>query len=171
MEPYIGEIRMFGGDFAPLDWAFCDGRLISIAENDALFNLIGTTYGGDGIETFALPNLMGRVPIHQGQSPGMSNYVLGEMGGVENVTLTLDQIPAHNHLFDVSTIAATASNPSQSLLGNGTANLFIRDTVTDQMNANSVAHAGGNQPHENMMPYLGINFIIALYGVWPQQPS
>lgn len=171
MDPYIGEIRMFGGDFAPFGWAFCDGSLVDIAEYDALFNLIGTTYGGDGMETFALPNLMGRVPIHQGQGPGMSNYVLGEMGGVENVTLTLDQIPAHNHLFDVSTIAATASNPSQSLLGNATANLFIRDTVTDQMNPNSVAHAGGNQPHENMMPYLGINFIISLYGIWPPQAS
>lgn len=168
-QPYVGEIRMFGGNFAPAGWAFCNGSLQPISEYDTLFNLIGTTYGGDGQTTFALPNLQGRLPVHQGTGPGLSTYVIGQAAGVESVTLTTNQIPSHNHLAIVSTNAASASSPQGNVVANGTANLFLRDVVSDTMNANSVSMAGGSQSHTNMMPYLCVSFIISLYGIYPIQ--
>lgn len=166
-QPYVGEIRMFGGNFAPLGWAFCNGSLLSISEYETLFNLIGTTYGGDGQETFAVPDLRGRIPIHMGQGPGLSNYVIGQIGGTENVTLNVNQIPAHNHLMLVSGTAASASTPQGNSLANATPNLYLRDVPTGIMSNASINLAGGNQPHENMMPYLCVSFIISLFGIFP----
>lgn len=165
--PYVGEIRIFAGNFAPAGWAFCDGSLIAISENDTLFNLIGTTYGGDGQETFALPNLSSRMPLHMGQGLGFSNYVLGEMTGVESVTLNVNQIPAHTHV-------PTANSASSSDSPNG--NVWASASVvapygatpsTAQMNAAAVGGAGGSQPHENMHPFSVVNFIISLFGIFP----
>ena len=164
--PFIGEIRMFGGNFAPVGWAFCNGTLIAIDQNDALFNLIGTTYGGDGQTTFALPNLQSRVPVHVG--PG---FALGQSGGVETVTLTTSQIPAHSHVPQCQ-----SGNGSQGP-GNGvwatdpTANENIYQTTAPgtSFNAGAIGSSGGSQPHDNMIPFLGINFIISLFGVFPSQ--
>jgi microcystin-dependent protein len=166
-QPYIGEIRMFGGNFAPLGWKFCDGSLISIEENSTLFNLIGTTYGGNGTTTFAVPNLLGRMPIHAGQGLTQT-YVLGQLGGLEQVTLITNQMPIHNHALFASTDTANASGPGGNVLA---------DTVNTQpyhlgpggvpMNTASVTQVGGSLPHDNMMPFLCVNFIIALVGVYP----
>jgi microcystin-dependent protein len=168
-QPYIGEIRMFAGNFAPAGWAFCDGQLMPIAENDALFVLIGTTYGGDGQETFAMPDLRGRVPLHQGTDAGIT-YVIGENGGVEQVTLSTQQIPTHSHPFTASNDLGSSPDP----LGNVTAqsrtagvDLYLEDNATVTLAATSIGPAGGSQPHENMQPYLGVNFIISLYGIFP----
>jgi len=169
-EPYIGEIRMFGGNFAPAGWAFCNGALMPISENDALFTLIGTTYGGDGQETFALPNLQGRVPIHAGQGPGISqSYVLGEMGGVESVTLTVQQIPNHNHAMMASNANGQQPQPTNGFLAltNPGFPYVANSQPFKQLNANSVGPIGGSQPHENMGPFLAINFIISLFGIFP----
>jgi microcystin-dependent protein len=166
-QPYVGEIRMFGGNFAPAGWAFCNGSLLPISEYDTLFNLIGTTYGGDGQNTFAVPDLRGRLPVHMGQGPGLSNYVIGQAAGVEAVTLTQNQIPQHNHLMGVSSSAATASSPQSNMLANATANLYLRDVTTDTMNNSSVGIGGGSQPHSNIMPYLCVSFIISLFGIFP----
>jgi microcystin-dependent protein len=170
-QPYIGEIRMFGGNFAPAGWAFCTGQLVPISENDALFNLIGTTYGGDGQENFALPNLQGRIPIHAGQGPGISqNYQLGEMAGVETVTLTTQQIPIHNHALVASTDPANTPNPGNNVLSAPiTATPFFQQNPTVAMNPNMLAGQGGNQPHDNMMPFLVVNYIISLFGIYPTQ--
>jgi microcystin-dependent protein len=162
-QPYIGEIRMFAGNFAPAGWAFCDGRLIPISENDTMFNLIGTTYGGDGETTFALPDLRGRLPIHQG-----NGFTLAETGGVEEVTLTVSQIPAHNHGLIASTSIATQQNPSGTLLAQSTlATMYIADTADQALAANSIGSTGGSQPHSNFQPYLCVSFIISLYGIYP----
>jgi microcystin-dependent protein len=170
-EPYIGEIRMFGGNFPPNGWAFCNGALMPISENDALFTLIGTTYGGDGQETFALPNLQSRVPIHAGQGPGVSQmYQLGEMGGVETVTLTTQQIPVHNHAFLASTAVVNGNTPQNQILGQSVQRaIYYEATTTTNLAANALGPAGGSQPHDNMAPYLCISFIISLFGVFPQQ--
>lgn len=171
-DPYIGEIRMFGGNFAPSGWALCDGQLLPISENDALFTLIGTTYGGDGQETFALPNLQSRVPIHQGQGPGLTSRVMGEAVGVESVTLTTQQVPLHTHAV---TANAGADNGNQnSPAGNLPAKSFnvvpyITDSPTGFFNAGALSPVGGGQPHDNMQPFLCINFIISLYGIFPSQ--
>lgn len=167
--PYIGEIRMFGGNFAPVGWAFCHGQLIPISENDTLFNLIGTTYGGDGQETFALPNLQSRVPIHLGQGPGLSNYIIGEFGGVESVTLTSQQIPVHNHALLASTEIGTDAQPDRghyAQVSTGTLYNEAFDPLVN-MNASMITPVGGSQPHENLQPYLCINFIISLFGIFP----
>jgi microcystin-dependent protein len=169
-DPFIGEIRMFGGSFEPVGWAFCDGRLLAISENDALFNLIGTTYGGDGQTTFALPDLRGRAPLHQGQSSGTQNYVIGEIGGVEVVTLTTQQIPVHNHSFVATTAAATATSPNGNIMATSpTIESYVLDVAGPQLAANAITGVGGSQPHENMMPFLCINYIISLFGVFPSQ--
>ena len=168
-QPYIGEIRMFGGNFAPAGWAFCQGQLLAISENETLFNLIGTTYGGDGQSTFALPDMRGRLPIHMGQGGGLSNYVLAQTGGTENVTLTTSQIPQHNHILTVSSSAASASTPQGNIVANATSNLYIRDIPSDTMNPGSVGSAGGSQPHTNIMPFLCVSFIISLFGIFPTQ--
>lgn len=166
---YIGEIRMFGGNFAPLGWAFCNGQLLPISEYDALFNLIGTTYGGDGQETFALPDLQSRAPIHMGTDPASGRtYQLGETGGVESVTLTVNQIPQHNHPIPASTQAAG----SRSAVGGVPAALpsdvgYSAGPAGESMSEST--SAGGSQPHANVQPYIGISFIIALYGIYPSQ--
>lgn len=169
-EPYIGEIRMFGGNFAPAGWAFCDGQTMPISENDALFTLIGTTYGGDGQETFNLPNLQSRVPIHMGTGGDGVNYQLAEMAGTESETLTTQQIPVHNHAFLGSTTAATLTSPKDSVVGTSAQVDYLTIAQpTVAMNANAITPVGGSQPHENCQPYLCINFIISLFGVFPQQ--
>ena len=169
--PFIGEIRMFGGSFAPVGWNFCDGSLLPISQNDALFNLIGTTYGGDGQSTFAVPDLRGRVPIHQGQGPGITqSYLIGELAGVENVTLITQTIPSHNHNFVTSTAAATATNPNGNIMAaSPTIASYVIDVAGPTLTPGAISMVGGNQPHENMMPYLCINFIISLNGVFPSQ--
>lgn len=162
--PYIGEIRMVGFNFAPVGWAFCDGSIQPIDQNTALFNLIGTTYGGDGQQTFALPDLRGRVPIHQG-----ANYVLGQRAGTETVTLGANQIPAHQHALACDGNTSNTTSPSGSVWGNW-ANGQYSDQVTNaQLNSASVGTAGGSQPHDNMLPFLSINFVISLFGVFPTQ--
>lgn len=165
MESYIGEIRIFAGTFAPVGWAFCDGQLMPISENDALFSLIGTTYGGDGQDTFALPDLRGRLPLHQG-----SGSILGESAGVEEVTLSAGQIPAHSHRLQATTSTANQSSPAGNALAQSTAaDLYVEDTATAGMATASIAPVGGSQPHSNLQPYLCLNFIISLFGVYPSQ--
>jgi microcystin-dependent protein len=162
-QPYVGEIRMFAGNFAPAGWMFCEGQLIPISENETLFNLIGTTYGGDGQSTFALPDLRGRIPIHQG-----NGFTLAETGGVEEVTLTVSQIPAHTHAFT----AFSDAGDQTSAGGNRSAASFnvvpfINDVPTGNFNATAIASVGGSQPHTNFQPYLCIDFIISLFGIFP----
>jgi len=170
-QPYVGEIRMFAGSFAPAGWAFCSGQLMPISENETLFQLIGTTYGGDGEETFALPALASRVPIHQGTRSGDGQtFVLGEMAGVESVTLTTNQIPQHNHAFLGTTNFAAATTAQNNLLAQGTsAKVFTGLPPTVSLAANAITAAGGSQPHENLQPYLCVSFIISLFGVFPSQ--
>lgn len=168
-QPYVGEIRLFGGNFAPVGWAFCDGSLVSISENETLFNLIGTTYGGDGQETFGLPDLRGRVPVHQGNLQG-ATYVMGQMAGVENVTLTTQQMPGHTHPLVASLDNATQTPASGNVLAQvPTYTPYIQANANTALSGNSVSLAGGSQPHENMQPFLGINFIISLFGIYPTQ--
>lgn len=167
--PYVGEIRLFAGNFAPNGWAFCDGQILSIAENEVLFNLIGTLYGGDGQSTFALPDMRGRVPMHQG-SNGQSNYLAGQNGGVENVTLTAAQMPAHTHGLRASTQAAKAADDSTNAFGSSTsANYYGAGTPTLTMDAGMLSNIGGGLVHNNMGPFTALNFIISLFGVYPTQ--
>ena len=164
-QPYVGEIRMFGGNFAPAGWMFCDGQLLPISEYETLFNLIGTTYGGDGQSTFALPDLRSRVPLHQG-----NGFILAETGGVEQITLTVSQIPAHTHPMQGSRMLATDSNPGNRVVAqSSTAGVrnFVAATAVQDMAAEAVSMVGGSQPHENLQPYLCINFIISLFGIFP----
>ena len=165
-QPFIGEIRMFAGNFAPVGWAFCNGALIPISENDALFNLIGTTYGGDGQSTFALPNLQSRVPVHVG--PG---FALGQSGGTESVTLTVSQIPAHSHVPQCNSTSGTAAGPGGNVWAVPNPSVTIYNTVapTLAMDPAAIGSSGGSQPHDNMIPFLVINFIISLFGVFPSQ--
>lgn len=170
-QPYVGEIRLVGFRFAPVGWALCDGSLLSIAENEVLFVLIGTTYGGDGVNTFAVPDLRGRVPVHQGASPGQGTYVLGQGGGVERVALTTAQMPSHTHALAASSAAASpAAFRSSVLASSTTASYYGNGTPATAMAASALAPAGGNLPHENMAPTLTVNFIISLFGIFPQQP-
>ena len=164
-QPYVGEIRMFAGNFAPAGWMFCSGQLLPISENETLFQLIGTTYGGDGESTFALPNLQSRVPVHQGG--GVS---LAETGGVEDVTLTVSQIPSHSHPLLGSTDTANTANPGTNVLArSGQVQMFINADASALMSPNAIGAAGGSQPHTNLQPYLVINFIISLFGIFPSQ--
>ncbi len=162
---------MFGGNFAPSGWAMCQGQLIAISENDTLFQLIGTTYGGDGQSTFALPDLQGRVPIHQGQGPGITqNYTIGEKAGVENVTLTTGQLPVHTHSLLASTNNALNTSPTNNVLAAGiTTKMYTEDVANQAMNAGAITPVGGSQPHDNMQPFLVLTFIISLFGVFPSQ--
>lgn len=164
-EPFIGEIRIFAGSFAPVGWLFCTGQLLPIAEFDALFALIGTTYGGDGQQTFGLPDLQGRLPVHQSPS-----RVLGMSGGVEEVTLTAAQLPVHSHPLQGSNNTATQANPGGQVLARfSQANLFpyLEDVANGNTAASAVTVAGGSQPHQNLQPYLCLNFIICLFGIFP----
>ena len=169
--PYIGEIRMFGGSFAPVGWMFCDGSLLAISQYDALFSLIGTTYGGDGQSTFALPNLCGRLPIHQGQGPGLSNRVIGEAAGAEAVTLSVSQLPAHNHIPVANQGGGNSDSPVGSYWsGSATTAQFVPGSESNTtMNAGTVPPTGGNAAHGNMQPFLAVSFIIATDGVYPTQ--
>jgi microcystin-dependent protein len=168
-QPFVGEIRMVGFNFAPAGWAFCNGALIPISENDTLFNLIGTTYGGDGQNTFALPNLQSRIPVHAGQSPGTSNRVLGEMAGTETVTLATNQIPAHNHPAQATTGSGNQATPQNGIWAASAQGAYSTSAPSLAMKANLMSSSGGSQPHDNMMPFLTINFIISLYGIYPSQ--
>jgi microcystin-dependent protein len=169
-QPYIGEVRIFAGNFAPQGWAFCDGQLMPISENDALFTLIGTTYGGDGEVTFALPDLRGRVPIHMGQGPSGITHQIGEAAGVEQVTLTSQQIPAHNHAWLASTGGGTSNTPQNNVVAAPAVTKLYRLTNPgDALAATVVQPTGGSQPHENLMPYIAINYIISLFGIFPTQ--
>lgn len=169
-EAFIGEIRIFGGNFAPRGWNFCDGSTLPIAQYDALFALIGTTYGGDGQSTFSLPDLRSRAPLHQGQGPGLTPRVIGEVGGTENVTLVTAQLPAHTHGLQATTSDATTPTPSASVMlaANAGVKLYSPKPAT-VATGNSAATTGGSQPHSNVMPYLAVNFIIALEGIFPPQ--
>jgi microcystin-dependent protein len=169
-QPYIGEIRMFGGSFAPAGWAFCDGQLMAISENDTLFNLIGTTYGGDGQETFGIPDLRGRVPIHMGTAKGGTTYTEGEMAGEESVTLSIQQMAGHNHPFTVSTSPGSTNSPGGAVVAaSPSVQMYIVDSPDNSLNQAAMTPAGGSQPHANMQPYACINFIISLFGVYPSQ--
>lgn len=159
--PYIGEIRLFAGNFAPANWAFCDGQLLAISEHDALFTLIGTSYGGDGVNTFALPDLRGRVPLHVG-----SSTPLAVAGGVESVTLTPAQMPAHTHDLRFAVGGTPAASPAGAYVAAAGPNLFASAVASPGA---ATPGAGGSQPHDNMAPFLGLNFIIALFGIFPPQ--
>jgi microcystin-dependent protein len=170
-QPFVGEIRMFGGSFAPAGWAFCNGALLPISENETLFNLIGTTYGGDGQATFGLPDLQGRMPIHVGQGPGISQtYQLGETGGSESVTLTVNQLPVHTHTLLASNDPANAVGPGGNVLSNPFNTFpYFPAAGALQLNAQTLQPQGGSQPHDNMMPFLCISYIISLFGIFPHQ--
>jgi microcystin-dependent protein len=163
-QPYVGEIRIFAGNFAPTGWMFCDGQLLPISQNETLFQLIGTTYGGDGQATFALPDLRGRIPLHQG-----TGFVLAETGGVENVTLTASQIPAHTHPLIASTNNASTANAQGNILAQTPSYTpYITGFAPNSpLNPGSVGSKGGSQPHENFQPYLCLNYIISLFGIFP----
>ena len=164
-QPYVGEIRMFAGNFAPAGWMFCEGQLLPISENETLFNLIGTTYGGDGQSTFALPDMRGRVPVHFG-----NGFTLAETGGVETVTLTVSQIPAHSHAFLGSTSVANNANAASNVVAQASSFFPYQNAPpTVPMAAGSVSSTGGSQPHNNFQPYLCVNFIISLFGIFPSQ--
>jgi microcystin-dependent protein len=170
-QPFIGEIRMFAGSFAPAGWAFCDGQLLPISENDALFTLIGTIYGGDGQETFALPNLQSRLPLHQGTGPSGTSYIIGEASGAEEVTLTVQQIPVHSHAPLASSSPGNSGTPANSVWAKPAAvTMYQAGVVPDaSMSVQAVLPAGGSQPHENMMPFLVVSFIISLFGLFPRR--
>lgn len=161
-QPYVGEIRMFAGNFAPAGWMFCEGQLLPISENETLFQLIGTTYGGDGQSTFALPDLRGRIPIHQG-----NGFILAETGGAEEITLTTQQIPAHSHPVLASTSTASGTSPGDSLFASALQDVYVEDLTAVNLDPGAVSLVGGAQPHTNFQPYLCVDFIISLYGIFP----
>lgn len=160
--PYIGEIRLFAGNFAPVGWLLCQGQLLPISQYDTLFNLIGTTYGGDGQSTFALPDLASRIPLHAG-----TGYVLGQAGGAEEVTLTAAQIPAHSHAAQGASTVGTSPSPAGAVWSSGTYSAYSDQTPDAAMTASALLPSGGNQPHDNMPPFLALNFIIATDGIYP----
>lgn len=162
-QPYVGEIRMFAGNFAPAGWMFCEGQLLPISENETLFQLIGTTYGGDGESTFALPDLRGRIPIHQG-----NGFILAETGGAEEITLTVSQIPAHSHPMLATTSLGGASGTASNVVARSpSASIYIEDVAGVGMSPQSMGSVGGSQPHTNFQPYLCVDFIISLFGIFP----
>jgi microcystin-dependent protein len=169
-QPYIGEIRMFAGNFPPVGWMFCSGQQLPISENETLFQLIGTTYGGDGESTFNLPNLQSRVPMHMGNGPDGVTYQIAEAAGVESVTLTTQQIPVHNHTLLGSGTAANQGTPSGGVILGTSAQVtyMIEADPEVNLNANAISPVGGSQPHENCQPFLCINYIISLFGIFPQ---
>lgn len=169
MDPFIGEIRPVGFNFAPLGWAFCQGQIIAIAQNTALFSLLGTTYGGNGQTTFALPNLQGIVPIGVGQGPGLSDRVLGEVDGEQTVLLNTNNLPAHNHSMSAQTTTASTSNSPVGLFTGKTLKTTYGTPSNGALEPSSVIITGGGQPHNNMQPFLSINYIIALNGVFPSR--
>jgi len=164
-QPYVGEIRMFASTFAPAGWAFCNGQAMPISENETLFQLIGTTYGGDGQETFNLPDLRGRLPVHVGP-----DFPLAQRSGVEDVTLTIQQMPVHAHPVLTSTATGTAASPLAGLLGaSGSSNVYRLGPAAAALSAQTVAAAGGSLPHTNLQPYLCVQFILSLFGIYPSE--
>jgi microcystin-dependent protein len=164
-QPYVGEIRMFGGNFAPAGWMFCEGQLLPISEFETLFNLIGTTYGGDGQSTFALPDLRGRLPMHQG-----NGFTLAETGGAEEVTITVNTMPSHPHALLASTGQGNQANAQNNVTATSqSVDIYIEDATDSNMNAAAVGSIGGSQPHTNFQPYLCVDFIISLFGIFPSQ--
>jgi microcystin-dependent protein len=162
-QPYVGELRIFAGNFAPAGWQLCEGQLLPISENETLFQLIGTTYGGDGQDTFGLPDLRGRLPVHQG-----NGFVLAETGGAEEITLTVSQIPSHGHAFLAAAVTGDQISPANNLLSNSFNVVpYINDAPNASFNAGAIAATGGSQPHSNFQPYLCLNFIISLFGIFP----
>jgi microcystin-dependent protein len=169
-EPFIAEIRIFAGNFAPRGWAFCNGQLLPISQNTALFSLIGTTYGGDGRTTTALPNLQGRAPMHPGRGPGLTARTLGQQGGAETVTLTEAQMPGHNHAATVYGRPGDLGDPAgRSLARSSGANVYAPANSLVPMGSNALTATGGGSPHNNVQPYLALNFIIALVGLYPSR--
>lgn len=169
-QPYIGEIRMFAGNFAPVGWAFCAGQLLPISENEPLYNLIGTTYGGDGENTFGLPDLQGRIPVHTGTAPqSRSTYILGQKAGVEQVTLQVNQIPAHTHPVRAQSENGMGGNPTNGVWASSSLKPYASGPPNETMNNLTVTAVGGSQPHDNMMPFVCVSFIISLYGIYPSQ--
>lgn len=167
-EPYVGEIRMFAGNFAPRGWALCDGQLLAVSQNDALFSLLGTIYGGDGRTTFGLPDLRGRLPMHAGDGPGLSQRRLGAKGGAESVTLNVNQLPSHTHQLKASDNVAGRTDPANNVLGRSTnIDLYTGDPPDVNAAATAIGAVGGSQSHSNLMPFLCINFILALFGIYP----
>lgn len=170
-DPFVAEIRIFPFNFAPSSWAFCDGQLLPISQNIALFSLLGTAYGGNGSTTFALPNLQGRAPMCPGAGPGLSPRNLGESGGQQTVTLNTNEIPSHTHTLSAATAAASASTPiSTALAESATLNTSSKTGAQKTMASDAVGSTGSGQPHNNMQPYLVLNFCIALNGVYPSRP-
>lgn len=163
-QPYVGEIRMFAGNFAPAGWMFCEGQLLPISENETLFQLIGTTYGGDGQSTFALPDLRGRLPMHQG-----NGFILAETGGAEEITLTINQIPSHTHPLLGTTVLATDTSAAAKVLAQSRSgsDMFLEDVPSQNLAATAIGLVGGSQPHTNFQPYLCVDFIISLFGIFP----
>jgi microcystin-dependent protein len=162
-QPFVGEVRMFAGNFAPAGWLFCDGQLLPISENETLFQLIGTTYGGDGESTFALPDLRGRVPVHQG-----NGFVLAETGGAEDVSLTVQQIPAHGHAAVGAAVTGDQTSANAALPANSvTITPYLNTPPDSAFNAGAIGPTGGSQPHTNMQPFLCVDFIISLFGIFP----
>lgn len=169
-EPFVGEIRMFAGNFAPRGWAFCDGQLLAVSQNDALFSLLGTIYGGDGRTTFGLPDMRGRVPMHAGSGPGLSPRRLGAKAGAENVTLTVNQLPSHTHNLQASQDLAGQSAPQGLVPGNSPSIDLYRETApTGNVSTNAITSIGGSRKHTNLQPFLCINYIIALVGIYPSR--
>ena len=169
-EPFVGEIRMFAGNFAPRGWAYCDGQLLAVSQNDALFSLLGTIYGGDGRTNFGLPDMRGRIPIHAGSGPGLSDRRLGAKSGSETTTVNVDQLPAHTHP-SASTNSANEGNPAGNVVADtGSKNIYADDAAPAvNFSSSSSQWVGGSQSHSNMMPYLCIHYIIALFGIYPSR--
>jgi microcystin-dependent protein len=175
-QPFVGEIRMFGGNFAPNGWQFCNGQLLSIASNNVLFALIGTTYGGDGVNTFQLPNLQGRLPVHMGTGPGLSTYVIGQISGTETVALTSSTMPSHQHNVVATTATATSNLPANALFAStpvptpgASAAYTTGSPVMGTLLATTVQTAGGNAAHNNLMPFQCVSFIISMFGIFPSR--
>ena len=169
-EPFVGEIRMFAGNFAPRGWAFCDGQLLAVSQNDALFSLLGTIYGGDGRTTFGLPDMRGRIPIHAGSGPGLSPRRLGAKAGSEKETITVNQLPSHSHPMKASGDTALDIPPQGKVLAESTvASMYVNEAATADLNASSITDVGGSRSHTNFMPFLCVHFIIALFGIYPSR--
>ena len=168
-EPFVGQITMFAGNFAPRGWAFCDGQLLDVSQNDALFSLFGTIYGGDGRTTFGLPDLRGRLPLHMGTGPGLSPRTIGAKSGSESVTVVTTQLPSHTHPLQGSTDSATTPDPSGNVFARSSGDAYGSEFSASNMSPAALGSSGGSQAHSNMQPWLGINFIVALAGVFPSR--
>lgn len=170
-EPFVGEIRMFAGNFAPRGWAFCDGQLLAVSQNDALFSLYGTIYGGDGRTTFGLPDMRGRIPIHAGQGPGLSPRAIGSRAGAEQETVTVNELPTHSHTFNAVSTAATETSigANETMAQSVGYDAYVPNQNTTTMSSNNVSAVGGSRAHNNEMPFLCVNFIVALFGIYPSR--